>query len=172
MLAFQDCPVPVENRIGEEGQGFRYTLEALDYNRLDYAAMTVGLAQAALDATIKYANERVQFGQPIGKFERISFTIAELATMVKVARWQLYYACWLSDHVESNVEFSTDAAMAKLFAGRVCMKVTEEALQIHGGHGLMMDSPIQRYARDARFFGLMAGSLEMCQLVIARRLGL
>lgn len=172
MLAFQDCPVPVENRIGEEERGFRYTLEALDYNRLDYAAMTVGLAQAAFDATLKYANERVQFGQPIGKQERISFAIADMATMIKAARWQVYYACWLSDHVESNVEFSTDAAMAKLLAGRVCMKVTEEALQIHGGHGLMMDSPVQRYARDARFFGLMAGSLEMCQIVIARRLGL
>jgi len=172
MLAFQDSPVPVENLIGEEGRGFHYTLEALDYNRLDYAAMTVGLAQAAYEAALDYAKRREQFGQPLGKQERISFAIADMATMIKAARWQVYYACWLSDHVESNLEFSADAAMAKLFAGNVCMWVTQESLQIHGGHGLMMDSPVQRYARDARFYGLMAGSLEMCQLVIARRLGL
>ena len=172
MLAFQDSPVPVGNLVGEEGRGFNYTLEALDYNRLDYAAMTVGLAQAAYEAALDYAKTREQFGQPIGKQERISFAIADMATMIKAARWQVYYACWLSDHVESNMEFSEDAAMAKLFAGKVCMWVTQEALQIYGGHGLMMDSPVQRYARDARFYGLMAGSLEMCQLVIGRRIGL
>jgi len=134
--------------------------------------MTVGLAQAAYEAALDYAKTREQFGQPIGKQERISFAIVDMATKIKAARWQVYYACWLSDHVESNMEFSEDAAMAKLFAGKVCMWVTQEALQIYGGHGLMMDSPVQRYARDARFYGLMAGSLEMCQLVIGRRIGL
>ena len=165
-LFFEDCRVPKENLLGKEGEGFKQFLIVLDAGRIAIGAMAVGLAQAALDASIAYAKERVQFGQPIAKFQAIQWMIADMATQLDAARLLVYRAAWLKDR---GVRFTREAAMAKLFASEVAERACHAAIQIHGGYGYTKDYPLERYYRDARLCEIGEGTSEIQRLVIARR---
>ena len=160
--------VPQENLVGEEGRGFRYILETLAGGRISYGARSLGLALAAHEASLLYANERVQFGQTIGKFQEIAFMLAGMALDIEASRWLTYYAAWLYDQGEKCVK---EAAMAKLFASEMAQRVTEKALQIHGAYGFTNDSPIQRYFRDARLGTITEGTSQIQKLIISREIG-
>ncbi len=168
-LFFENCIVPAENLIGNEGEGFRYLMEALDTGRINHSARSIGLAQTAFEAATDYSQQRVQFGQPIYKFQATSFKLARMAMEIEAARWLTYRAAWLYD--QGNRRFN-EAYMSKLFASEVAVKVTTEALQIHGGYALMSDSPLQRYFRDARFTTITEGTNEIQHILISRGLGL
>lgn len=168
-LTFDNCWIPRENLVGEEGKGFPYLMEGLAGGRISHSARSLGVAQAALEASLKYAKERVQFGQPIGKFQAISFKLARMAMELEAATWLAYHSAWLYDQGKKAMK---EAAMAKLFASEMVLNVTSEACQINGGYGYMMDSPVQRYFRDARLYTITEGTSEIQQLVIARELGL
>jgi len=168
-LTFEDCAVPVENLVGEEGRGFAYFMEALDAGRITHSASSIGLAQAAYEACLSYAQQRVQFGQPIYKFQINSFKLARMAMEIEAARWLMYRAAWLYDQ---GVRRLKEAAMTKLFASEVCVRITNEAMQIHGGVAFMAESPVHRYFRDAKLKTVDEGTSEICELVIARGIGL
>ena len=168
-LSFEDCAVPEENLIGEEGKGFPYLMESLMGGRISHASRSLGLARAAYDITLKYAQERVQFGQPIAKFQANSFKLARMALDIEAARWLIFYAAWLYDQNKPHVK---EAAMAKLFASEVAVRVTTEAMQIHGGYGLTEEAVVQRYFRDSRMSTITEGTSEIQQLVISREIGL
>ena len=165
-LFFEDCRVPKENLLGKEGEGFKQFLSVLDAGRIAIGAMAVGLAQAALDASIAYAKERVQFGQPIAKFQAIQWMIADMATQLDAARLLVYRAAWLKDR---GVRFTREAAMAKLFASEIAERACHAAIQIHGGYGYTKDYPLERYYRDARLCEIGEGTSEIQRLVIARQ---
>jgi len=166
-LIFQDCVVPQENRLGEEGRGFRIALEALDESRITVGAEAVGIAQAALDASISYAKERQQFGQRIANFQAIQWMLADMATQIEAARMLTYYSAWLQDQ---GLPFIKESAMAKLFASEVSSFVTNKAIQIHGGYGYTKDYPLERYLRDAKLTEIYEGTSEMMRMTIARAL--
>ncbi len=168
-LAFQDARVPEENLLGERGKGFRQFLTILDGGRISIAALSVGLAQACLDASVKYARERTQFGKPIGSFEGIQFKIAEMATRIEHARLMTYKAAWLKD---KGKDFAMAAGMAKLFSSRIATLAADEAVQIHGGYGVMEEYPVARYWRDVKIGEIGEGTSEIQKLVIARMLDL
>lgn len=168
-LFFDNCIVPEENLIGEEGKGFRYLMETLDGGRISHGARSFGSAEAAFDATLQFAQERVQFGQAIAKFQSISFRLAHLAMELEAAKWLLYHTAWLYDQGKPCTK---EAAMTKLFCSEVGQHVTTEAIQIHGGAGILEDSTIHRYFRDSRLFTITEGTSEIMQLVIARQLGI
>ena len=168
-LAFEDCRVPVDNLIGKEGEGFKYILESLASGRISHSARCLGASQAAFEASLNYAKERTQFGQPIGKFQSIAFKLARLATNIEAARWLLYRVAWLYD--QGN-ECRKEAAMTKFFTSEVCVRTVEEAMRIHAGAGYLAESKIQRYYRDAIVFPITEGTNEIQQLVISRELGL
>jgi len=168
-LTFEDCAVPEENLIGEEGRGFPYIMEVLYGGRISHASRSLGLARAAYDAALKYAQERVQFGQPIAKFQTNTFKLARMAMDLEAARWLIYYAAWLYDQNQPHVK---EAAMAKLFASEVATRITTETMQIYGGYGLTEDSIAQRYFRDARLATITEGTSEIQQLVISREIGI
>lgn len=168
-LSFEDCAVTEENLIGEEGRGFPYIMEVLAGGRIVHSARSLGLARAAYDASLKYAQERVQFGQPIAKFQTNAFKLARMAMELDAARWLMYHAAWLYDQDKPCMK---EAAMAKLFASEVATHITTEAMQIHGGFGLMEDSVVERYFRDARLATITEGTSEIQQLVISREIGI
>jgi len=168
-LYFDDCHVPVKNLIGEEGRGFRYMLEALNPARVSHSARSVGQAQAAFDATLNFAKERKQFGQSIGKFQAISFKLAQMAIEIEAARAFVYKVAWLFD--QGN-ECRKEAPMTKAFSSDVAIRVAEEAMRIHAGAGYLADSPIQRYFRDAILYHTTEGTTEVQRLIISRELGL
>jgi alkylation response protein AidB-like acyl-CoA dehydrogenase len=168
-MYFDDCAVPAENLVGKEGDGFAYFMEALDDGRVAHAAASVGIAQGAYEATLSYVQDRKQFGQPIYKFQINSFKLARMAMEIEAARWMVYRAAWLYDQGERR---RNEFAMAKLFASEVACRVSDEALQIHGGVGCMSESAINRYYRDAKLQTITEGTTEICLLVIARGLGL
>ena len=168
-LSFEDCAVPEENLIGEEGKGFATIMEVLTGGRITHAARSLGLARAAFDATLKYGNERVQFGQPVAKFQANAFKLARMALEIEAARWLVYYAAWLYDQ---GKEHRKEAAMAKLAASEAAVYVTAEGMQIHGGYGLMEESVAQRYFRDSRLGTITEGTSEIQLLVISRELGI
>ena len=168
-LAFEDCRVPVDNLIGEEGRGFRYMLEALNPARISHSARSLGLAQAAFDASLEYAKQRVQFGQPIGKFQAIAFKLARMATEIEAARWLLYRVAWLFDQGE---ECRKEAPMTKFFSSETAIRVAEEAMRIHAGAGYLAESAIQRHFRDAILYHTTEGTTEIQELIIAGQLGL
>lgn len=165
----EDVVVPKENLIGKEGQGFEIAMQTLERGRIIYSSYCLGIAQAALEASISYAKERVQFGSPIGKFQAIAFKIADMAAMVEAGRWLLYRAAWLYDQGEKR---RPEPYMAKLLCSEMAVKVTGEAVQVHGGYGLMAEHPVQRYFRDARMFTILMGTSEIQRLTISRMLGL
>jgi len=166
---FEDCRVPVENLIGEEGKGYKYMLEALNPSRISHSARSVGLAQAALEASLNYAKERVQFGQPIGKFQAIAFKLARMATEIEAARWLLYRVAWLFDQ---DADCRKEAPMTKFFSSDVAIRVAEETMRIHAGAGYLAESTIPRFFRDAILYHSTEGTTEIQQMVISRELGL
>ncbi len=168
-LAFDNCRVPIDNLIGEEGRGFRYMLEALNGARISHGARSLGTAQAAFEASLDYAKQRIQFGQPIGKFQAISFKLARMAAEIEAARWLLYRVAWLYD--QGN-ECRKEAPMTKLFASEVAIHAAEEAMRIHAGAGYLAESTVERYFRDAILFHTTEGTSEIQELVISRELGL
>ena len=168
-LVFQDCFVPKENVIGEENKGFENAIDTLTQSRMLHAARSLGLARAAFDAAAKYAKQRVQFGRPIVKFQAIRFMLAEMAMEIDAAELLVYRAAWLNDQERNCVK---EAAMAKLFAGEMVVRVTNKALQIHGGYGYTRDLPIERYYRDAKLCTISEGTSEIQHMIIARELRL
>jgi len=168
-LAFEDCKVPRESLIGEEGKGFIYVIESLTGGRVSHSARSLGLARAAFDAALAYAKDRVQFGQPIARFQANAFKLARMAMEIEATRWLVYNAAWLYDQNKPHVK---EAAMAKLYASEAAAYVTTECMQIHAGYGLMEESVAQRYFRDARLNTITEGTSEIQQLVISRELGI
>ncbi len=168
-LTFTDCAVPEENLLGTRGGGYKQFLEVLDGGRISVAALSVGLAQACLDASLAYAKQRRQFGQPIGKFQAIQFKLADMATDIEMARLMTYKAAWLKDQKR---DFSLTAGMAKLYASEASKRAADQAVQIHGGYGFMDEYAVSRYYRDCKINEIGEGTSEVQRLVIARQLGL
>src|ERR671931_420098 len=167
-LTFTDCRVPEENLVGPRGQGFKQFLHILDIGRIGVAAMGVGLAQGALDQALAYAKERRAFGQPISRFQAIQAKLADISCEIEAARLLTYKAAVLKDLGQS---FTLTAAQAKLKTGRLAVRATEEAVQIHGGYGYIEEYPVCRFYRDAKILTIGEGTDEVQQMVIARALG-
>ena len=165
-LIFENCRVPKDALLGERGKGLRVALATLDGGRVGVAAQAVGLSQAALDCAVEYAKTRVQFNQPIGKFQAIQWKLADMATAVAGARLLTYRAAWLK---QNKQPYSPEAAMAKLYASEVSNRVTDAAIQVYGGYGYCADYPAERLMRDARITELYEGTSEIQRLVIARK---
>jgi len=166
-LLFEDCRIPAENLLGEEGRGFSIALATLDSARIGVAAIAVGVARAALEASIEHAKTRQQYGQTIANFQALQWMMADMATGIDAARLLAYRAADLED---KGLRFTTEAAMAKLFAADVAMSAATQGIQIHGGYGYMMDSPMQRYFRDAKIESIYEGTSEIMRVIIARSL--
>ena len=166
-IMFEDCRIPVENLLGEEGQGFKIAMQTLDGGRNGIAAQAVGIAQGALDASVEYARERHQFGKPIAAQQGIGFKLADMATDVEAARLLTYQAAWLESE---GLPYGKESAMSKVFAGDAAMKVTTEAVQVFGGYGYTKDYPVERYMRDAKITQIYEGTQEIQRLVISRML--
>ncbi|MDQ5807332.1 MAG: acyl-CoA dehydrogenase family protein [Actinomycetota bacterium] len=167
-LVFEDCRVPEENLLGPRGQGFKQFLHILDIGRIGVAAMGVGLAQGALDEALAYAKERRAFGQSISKFQAIQAKLADMSTEIAAARLLVYKAALEKD---AGKNFTLTAAQAKLKTGRLAVRATEEAVQIHGGYGYIEEYPVCRFYRDAKILTIGEGTDEVQQMVIARALG-
>ncbi|MBU0734450.1 MAG: acyl-CoA dehydrogenase [Pseudomonadota bacterium] len=163
-LIFEDCRVPAENLLGHEGDGFRIAMASLDGGRIGIASQSVGVAQAALDAAVNYAKERVQFGKTISQFQGIRWMIADMATQIEAARLLTFNAAAMRDLGEN---FSSAASMAKVFASEMANRVAYNALQIHGGYGYIEEFPVERYYRDVRVFTIYEGTSEIQRRVIA-----
>ncbi len=167
-VIFEDCRVPVENRIGEEGEGFKFAMMGLDGGRLNIAACSLGTAQRAFDMALEYAKTREQFGQSIAEFQAIQFKLADMATDLEAARLILYEAAKTLD--EGKAEKTRKSAMAKRFVTDTCFNVANEALQIHGGYGYLQDYEIERMVRDLRVHQILEGTNEIMRMIIARDL--
>ena len=166
-LILQDVVVPESSRVGREGEGFRIAMNTLDSARPFVAAVSVGLAQSALDIAVKYSKERRQFGQPIASFQMVQAMIADMAMKVETARLLVYKACWLRD---KGMEFSKEAAMSKCYAGDVAMQVTTDAVQIMGGYGYSKEYPVEKKMRDAKIMQIYEGTNQIQRLVIANKI--
>ena len=165
-VIFEDCRVPVENRIGEEGEGFKFAMMGLDGGRLNIAACSLGTAQRAFDKAVDYAKEREQFGQSIAEFQAIQFKLAYMATELEAARLMLYEAAKMLD--AGLPEKTRKSAMAKRFVTDSCFNVANEALQIHGGYGYLQDYEVERMVRDLRVHQILEGTNEIMRMIIAR----
>jgi len=163
-LSFADCEVPVANRIGVEGEGYKVALSTLDGGRIGIAAQATGIAQGAFEAALSYAQQRQAFGHPIADFQAIQFMLADMATEIDAARLLLRRAAWKQD---SGARFSMEAAIAKLFASEMSTRVAHQAMQIHGGYGYSSEYPVERAYRDARITEIYEGTSEIQRLVIA-----
>jgi alkylation response protein AidB-like acyl-CoA dehydrogenase len=166
-LFFDGCRVPAANLLGAQGEGFRTFLKVLDGGRISIGALAVGLAQAALDAAVPYAQTREQFGRPIGSFQGVAFMIADMATEIEAARALIWKAAWLKDQ---GRDYALAAAQGKLFASEVSSRATNAAIQVHGGYGYVTDFPVERYLRDAKLTEIGEGTSQIQRLVIARRI--
>ena len=166
-LIFEDCRVPVENRLGEEGDGFKIAMKCLDGGRIGIAAQSVGVAQAALDTSVKYAKSRSQFGQPISKYQGLRWMIADMATEIEAAKQLTLVAASQKDRGEN---YTVQASMAKLFASEMVNRITGKALQLHGGYGFIKDYPVERFYRDARVFTIYEGTSEIQRIVISNHI--
>ena len=167
-LYFDDCKVPEENLLGKRGEGFHQMLQTLDNGRLAIAAMGLGGAQGAYELALNYAKERKQFGKPISTFQINSFKLADMATEIEAARNLLYKACKLKD---AALPFGKEAAMAKLYCSEVMGRVVDEAVQLHGGYGLMKEYNIERFYRDYKLLTIGEGTSEVQRIVISRKIG-
>jgi len=163
-LVFDNCRVPVENRLGEEGEGFKLVMTGLDSGRIGIAAQSVGVARAALDASVSYAKQRTQFGQPIAKFQGLRWIIADMATEIEAAKQLMLSAAAMKDRKE---RYTAQASMAKLFASEMVNRITGKAIQIFGGYGYTKDYPVERFFRDARVFTIYEGTSEIQRIVIS-----
>jgi short-chain 2-methylacyl-CoA dehydrogenase len=168
-LSFDGCRVPEENLLGERGRGFAQFLQILDDGRIAIAALGVGLAQGALEESVKYANERTAFGRPIGAFQGIQFKIADMQVAVETARLATYKAAWLK---EQGRDFKAAASLAKLYATEVAVTVARQAVQVHGGYGFIEAFPVARFYRDSKVLEIGEGTNEIQRVLIARDLGL
>ena len=163
-LIFEDCRVPAENLLGEEGEGFIIAMTALDEGRIGVASISVGLSQACLDAAVTYAQERVQFGSPLSKFQGIRWMIADMAVQIEASRLLTFNAASMKDRGE---KFTREASMAKLFASETANRSAYKAIQIHGGYGYSKEYPVERYYRDARVLTIYEGTSEVQRIVVA-----
>jgi alkylation response protein AidB-like acyl-CoA dehydrogenase len=168
-LFLEDCKVPEEKMLGKQGEGFHQMLETLDRGRLSIAAMGLGCAQGAYELGLKYAKERQQFGKPISTFQACAFKLADMAVEIEAARNLLYKAAWLCD--QDRNEYKKYASMAKLYTSEVSHRCVNQALQLHGGYGLMKEYDIERFYRDQRVLEIGEGTSEILRLVIARHIG-
>lgn len=166
-VIFEDCRIPKANCLGQPGEGFVDSLKVLDKGRISIAALAVGMAQGAFEASVSYAKERKQFGKPIAEFQAIRFKLADMATEIDAARLLTYRAARLADR-ECHV--TQESSMAKLFAGEVAVKVANEAVQIHGGYGFIKDYPAEKYYRDVKLCTIGEGTSEIQRMVISREL--
>jgi butyryl-CoA dehydrogenase len=166
-LSLENCCVPMENRLWEEGHGFRVAMETLDGGRIGVAAQAVGIAQASLDAAIRYAKERIQFGKPIGEFQAIQWMLADMKVQIEAARLLTLRAAWLKDQGQLH---GPEAAMAKLAASAAARECSDRAVQIHGGYGYTREFSVERYYRDAKVTELYEGTSEIQRIVIANSL--
>jgi alkylation response protein AidB-like acyl-CoA dehydrogenase len=164
-MTFEDCRVPVENLLGEEGEGFKIALATLDIGRLGIAAQGVGIAQACLEESVRYSKEREQFGRPIANFQAIQWKIADMAMNIEAARLLMWRAAWMRDQGERH---TLESSMAKLLASETAVRAGLEAVQIHGGYGYIREYPVERFMRDAKITEIYEGTSEVQRLVIAR----
>jgi alkylation response protein AidB-like acyl-CoA dehydrogenase len=175
-LTFSNCHVPVENMLGERGEGFKQFLKTLDDGRIAISALAVGCAQAMLEQCTAYAKDRLAFGRPIGVNQGISFQIADLAVSVEAARQLTYKAAWLKDELHAGrrsiAEVKQAASIAKLFSSEAAVTATRIAAQIFGGNGFMEEYPVARFYRDAKILEIGEGTSEVQRMLIARGLGL
>jgi alkylation response protein AidB-like acyl-CoA dehydrogenase len=165
-VVFQDTPVPLENRLGEEGRGFNYAMEILDSSRIIIAAQCVGIGQSALEAAVRYAQQRETFGKPIAQHQAVQFMLADMATAVHGARVATMNAATLKDE---GLPFVNEASMAKLIASEMCVDVSSKAMQVHGGIGYFQEAGVERIFRDARVTTIYEGTSEVQRLIIARQ---
>ncbi|WNS79207.1 acyl-CoA dehydrogenase [Domibacillus sp. DTU_2020_1001157_1_SI_ALB_TIR_016] len=167
-LVLENVSVPKENILGVEGNGFKQFLATLDGGRIGIGAMAVGIAQGAYEKSLQYAKERKQFGKSLSAFQAIQFKLADMAMNIELARNMVYKAAWLKDQGRS---FKKEAAMAKLYASEICMRVCDQAVQIHGGYGYMKEYQVERFFRDAKLLEIGEGTSEIQRMVIAREVG-
>jgi alkylation response protein AidB-like acyl-CoA dehydrogenase len=168
-LIFEDCRIPVENRLGAEGEGFKIAMTVLDAGRIGIATQALGIAEAAYEAARQYAGQREAFGQPIGAFQGTGFKIADMKTRIEASRLLIYNAAVAKEKSKQTGErYSLEASMAKLFASETAMFVTHQSLQIHGGMGYSKELPVERYFRDAKITEIYEGTSEIQRLVISR----
>src|SRR5712691_11470177 len=163
-LSFTDCEVPVENRIGNEGEGYKIAMTTLDGGRIGIGAQATGIAQGAFEQALAYAQQRQAFGHPIAEFQAIQFMLADMATEIDAARLLVRKAAWKQD---TGARFSMEASIAKLFASELATRVTHKAMQIHGGYGYSREYPVERMYRDARITEIYEGTSEIQRLIIA-----
>lgn len=166
-LLFDQCTIPQENLLGQPGEGFKQFMKTLDGGRISIGAMAVGIAQASLNAAVRYAKERRQFGRPIADFQAIQFKLADMAMEIELARTAVLKAAWLKDQ---GRPYGKEAAVAKLFASETAVRAANQAIQIHGGYGYMREYQVERYWRDAKLTEIGEGTSEVQRLVIARSL--
>ncbi len=166
-LVFENCRIPKENLLGDEGKGFKVAMKTLDGGRIGVASQALGIAQGALDASIDYAKERKQFGTPIANFQGVQFQLADMATQIEAARLLVYRAAY---RASNGLSYSQESAMAKLMASETAMKVTTQAVQIHGGYGYTREFPVERMMRDAKITEIYEGTSEIQRLVIGSSL--
>jgi alkylation response protein AidB-like acyl-CoA dehydrogenase len=168
-LLFEDCRIPVENRLGQEGEGFKIAMTVLDAGRIGIAAQALGIAEAAYEAARQYAGQREAFGQTIGSFQGVGFKIADMKTRIEASRLLLYNAAIAKQNAkQSGRRYSVEACMAKLYASETAMYATHQAIQIHGGMGYSKELPVERYFRDAKVTEIYEGTSEIQRLVISR----
>src|SRR6266487_4926240 len=166
-VVFEDCVVPDENRLGEEGMGFVNAMEILDGGRISIAALAVGIAQGAYESAVRYSGERRQIDKPIREVQAIQFKLADMATQIDAARLLMYRAAWMKDHGKKTTR---ESSMAKLFASEMSVRVCEEAIQIHGGYGYTKDYPPEKYWRDSKLCTIGEGTSEIQRIIIAREI--
>jgi len=168
-ILFEDCRIPVENRLGEEGEGFKIAMTVLDVGRIGIGAQALGIAEAAYEASLVYAREREAFGQPIGQFQGIGFKLADMKTRIEAARLMVYNAALAKERSKTTGErFTLQSSTAKLFASETAMFCAHAAVQIHGGMGYSKEYPVERYFRDAKITEIYEGTSEIQRLVISR----
>jgi alkylation response protein AidB-like acyl-CoA dehydrogenase len=166
-IMYNDVKVPKENRIGEDGFGFKFAMKTLSGGRIGIAAQALGIAAGAYELAVKYAKEREAFGKPISQHQAIAFKLADMATEIEAARLLVYRAAWLKDQ---GMDYTSAAAMAKLYASEVAMKHTVEAVQVHGGYGFVKEYHVERLMRDAKITQIYEGTSEMQRIVISRNI--
>ena len=166
-MIFQDCIIDDSNRLGEVGDGFKQSMKILDGGRISIAALSLGIAKGAYEASVKYSNERIQFGKPISSFQAISFKLADMATEIQAAELLIKNA---SDKINNLEPMTLESAMCKLFASELCVKASNEAVQIFGGYGYIKDFPVEKYLRDSKLCTIGEGTSEIQKLVISRKI--
>ena len=166
-MIFQDCIIDDSNRLGEVGDGFKQSMKILDGGRISIAALSLGIAKGAYEASVKYSNERIQFGKPISSFQAISFKLADMATEIRAAELLIKNA---SDKINNLEPMTLESAMCKLFASELCVKASNEAVQIFGGYGYIKDFPVEKYLRDSKLCTIGEGTSEIQKLVISRKI--